>query len=94
MHEVEFINEAVPLEQPQRAIDSTPVNASIELLRFAQNLAGIKVLIGGLNDAQDGAALFGHADTALGEVGLQAARHFGLRKRHSTSPSLVATGRN
>jgi hypothetical protein len=35
-----------------------------------------------------------HADAALGEVGLQPARRFGLGKRHSMFSRSVASSRN
>jgi len=85
VHEVELVDEAVALEQTQGAIDGAAINAGIKALSFAKDLAGVQVLVGGLDHAQDGAALLGHADAALGEMRLQTAGDFGLRKGHDSS---------
>lgn len=79
VHEIEFVDEAVALEELEGAVDGAAVDAGIEFLGFAKKLSSVEMLRGGFHDAQDGAALLGHADSALGEVGLQAAGHLGLR---------------
>ena len=79
VHQVEFVDQPLPLEQPQGAVDRAAVDAGIDLLRLAQDLAGVQMLLGGFHHAQDGAPLLRHAEPALGEVGLESARHFGLR---------------
>ena len=76
VHQVEFVDQSLPLEQPQRAIDRAAIDAGIDFLRLAQNLAGVEVLAGSLHHAEDGASLLRHANSALGEVRLQSARHF------------------
>jgi hypothetical protein len=84
VHEVEFVDEPVALEQAQGAVDGAAIDAGIKALGFAQDLAGVQVLVGGFDNAQDGAALVGHADPALGKVRLETARDFGLRKGHDS----------
>lgn len=84
VHKVEFVNEAVALEQAQGAIDRAAVDARIEALRFSQNLAGVQMLVSGFDDAQDRTPLLGHANAALREVRLQTSGNFGLRKRHDS----------
>jgi hypothetical protein len=79
VHEIEFIDQAMPLEQTQGAIDGHAVNVRIEPPSVAQDLAGVEMLFGGLDHAQDGAALPGHAQAARHEFCLQASRSLGLR---------------
>ena len=79
VHEVEFVDKAMTLEQAQGAVHRTTVDAGVEFLGLAENLAGVEMLAGSLHDAEDGAALLRHADAAFGKVRLQAAGDFGLR---------------
>ena len=82
VHQVEFVDHAMAFQEPKRAVDGTTVDAGVQFLCLAQDLAGIEMLAGSLHHAQDCAALLGHPDSAFGKLGLQAARHFSLRKRH------------
>jgi hypothetical protein len=79
MHQIEFVNQSVALEQFQRAVDRAAVDAGVQFLRLAQKLSRIQMFGGRLHHAQNGSALLGHADSALGEVRLKAARNFCLR---------------
>ena len=82
------------LQEPQRAVDSAAIYAGIDLLRLAENLAGIEVLARCFHHAENGPALLGHAYSPLGKVGLQSARNFGLWQWHAMTPrlsQLVAT---
>src|SRR4051812_27852606 len=45
-----------------------------------------------LHHPEDGAALLSHADSTVGKMGLQSARHFCLRQRHVADSGVVATG--
>ena len=85
VQQVELVDEAVPFQQPQRAIDRHAINVGIDAYRLAQDLRCVQVLAGRLNDAQNYAALLRHADAARQQRRLQRARSFGLRKRHSVS---------
>lgn len=78
MHQVQFINQAVALQQVQCAIDSDPVNVGIKPSRLAQNLAGIEVLLSSLDYAQDRPALTSHAQSTGHQLSLQPAGLFGL----------------
>jgi len=82
VHQIEFVDHAVPFQKAKRAIDRTTVDAGVQFLRLAQDLAGIEVLTGGFHHAEDSAALLGHPDSAFGKLGLQASRHFSLRQWH------------
>jgi hypothetical protein len=64
MHQVKFIDQTVPLQQAERAIDGDPVDLRIKAASAPQQLAGIKVLFGGFDDAEDGAPLAGHAQSS------------------------------
>jgi hypothetical protein len=64
VHEIEFVHQAVSLEQTERAIDRYAVDMRIKFAGVTQNLARIKMLFGGLDHAQDGAALMRHAQAA------------------------------
>jgi len=94
VHQIEFIDQALPFQQAQCAVDGAAVDGGIDPLRLAQNLGGIQMLARRLHHAQDGAPLLGHANSAFREMGLQPARHFGLWEWHTSGTSLVATGRN
>ncbi len=61
VHEIEFINEPMSFEQSQGAVDGHAVNGGIHFSRAAKDLAGVKMLFGSFNDAENGAALAGHA---------------------------------
>jgi hypothetical protein len=70
VHQVEFVNKPLAFQQLQGAVDSAAVDAGIDLARLAQKLTGVEVLGGCFHDAENGATLLRHADSALGEVGL------------------------
>ena len=61
MHEVEFVNQSVTLEQSEGAVNRDPVNLRVQPASAPQQLAGIKVLFRGFHHAENGAALAGHA---------------------------------
>jgi hypothetical protein len=64
VHEVELVDKPVTLEQPQRPVHGDAVNLGINPLRPAQQLTGIKMLLGGFYHAQNGSALARHAKPA------------------------------
>jgi hypothetical protein len=57
VHQVEFVNEPVSLEQAQSAVHSHSVDAGVELARLLKDLRSIQVLLGGFYNSQDRAAL-------------------------------------
>ena len=85
VHQVKFVDQPLPLQQSQGAVHRAAVDAGIDLLRLPQNLAGVEMLVGGFDHAQNRVPLLRHADSALGEVRLQPARHFSLRKWHAAA---------
>lgn len=64
VHEVEFVNQAVALQEFQSAINRDPVNARIQTVGLAQDLASIQMLLGSFDHAQNGTALVGKANAA------------------------------
>ena len=61
MHEVEFVHQAVALQQVERAVNRDTIDLRIDFLRAAQNPGRIEVLLGRFDHAQDGFALASHA---------------------------------
>src|ERR1700730_9535223 len=51
VHQVELVDQAMTLEQIDGAVDGDPVDLRINLAGFAQDLAGVEVLFGGLHDS-------------------------------------------
>ena len=74
VHEVEFVNQAMALQQVQRPVDGDPVNLRIKFSRFAENLAGIQVLFCSFHHFEDGATLMRHAQATGHQFGLKASR--------------------
>jgi hypothetical protein len=53
VHEVKLVDQAMPFQQLERAIDRDAIDTRIELARMAQNLGSIQMLLGGFNHAKD-----------------------------------------
>jgi hypothetical protein len=83
VHEVQFIDQPMPFEQLQSAIDGHPVNSWIDFAGLAKKLAGVEMLLGSFHNAEDRAALAGHAQPARHKLSLQSAGLFSFRKRHT-----------
>lgn len=60
MHEIELIYKPVTLEQIERAIDRNSIDLRIQSTRLAENLAGVQMLLSGLDDTQNRTALARH----------------------------------
>jgi hypothetical protein len=87
VHQVEFVNQAVPLQQPQSPVHGAAVDAGIQLLGFAQKLGRIQVLRGSFHHAQNCPPLLGHADSAVGKMRLKPPGHFSLGQWHGERSS-------
>lgn len=61
MHKVEFVHQAVALQQVESAVNRDTIDLRIDFLRAAQNPGSIEVLLGRFDHAQDGFALASHA---------------------------------
>ena len=82
VHEIEFIDQSLALEEVKGAVDGDAIDLRIEFLGAAKNSGGIEVLLGGFDDTQDHFALAGHAKSAGHELGLETSGLLGLGKRH------------
>ena len=71
--QVEFIDQAVPLEHVHGAINGDTVNAGIEFLGPFENCPDVEVGLGVVHDFDQDFSLAGEADTVLLKSGLQAA---------------------
>src|SRR5215472_6971041 len=79
MHQVQFVDQALPFEQADGPVDGDAVDGRIDAPRFPQDLSRIQMLFGSLNDAQDGATLPGQTDAAVHQLRLEESGSFGLR---------------
>ena len=82
VHQVQFVDQSVSLQQTKRAVNRDSIDGGILALRFAQDLTGVEMAVGRLHDVQDGAALARDADAAAGEFRNQVSRSFSVRQRH------------
>jgi hypothetical protein len=82
VHQVEFVNQSVALEQLQSAINGNAVDSGIKFAGMPQDLRSIKVLLGGFDDAKNRAALPSQAKAARRQRSLQTSGSFSCRKGH------------
>ena len=66
MQEIEFVDEALTLQEIQRAIDGYAGYAWIEFLGALENFVGVEVAAGGVHDLEQDAALTREANAAGG----------------------------
>jgi hypothetical protein len=78
VQEIEFVDEALLLQQIDGAIDGDEVNLGIDFLRAGEDLIDVQVLFGGVHHLQDDAALAGEADATLAQGVLQAGGRGGV----------------
>ena len=74
VHQVQFVDESMALQQPKSAVYRAPVYARIDSLSLAQNLTRVEMFAGRFHHAENRAPLLRHADSALGKLRLQPAR--------------------
>jgi hypothetical protein len=60
MHQIQLIYKPVALEQIERAIDRNPIDLRIQSTCLAEDLAGVQMLLSGLDNTQNRAALARH----------------------------------
>lgn len=73
VQEIEFVDEAVALEQVESAINRDSMDAGIDFLRAFKNGAGIEVAFGVVHYFEENFSLAREAYAALFEGGLKAA---------------------
>jgi hypothetical protein len=66
MQQIQFVNEALLLQQVNRAVHRNEVNIRINSLGPGKNLIHVQVLLGVIHYLENHAALPGHADSARG----------------------------
>src|SRR5690348_12941217 len=74
MEQVEFVDQALMLEQVERAVDSDARDLRIDFPRARQDFPGVEMPRGGVHHLQDDAALAREADALPRELALQIAR--------------------
>jgi hypothetical protein len=70
VHQVQFVNQALSFQQADGPVHGNAVDLGIDAARFAQNLSGIEMLLGGFDNAQDGSTLAGQPYAAVHELRL------------------------
>lgn len=65
VHEIEFIDQAMPLEQLESPVNRTAIDRRVEAPRLAQDLRGIEMTRCRLDHLQDRLPLLGQPNSAL-----------------------------
>jgi hypothetical protein len=73
MEQVELVNKTLALEEIDGAVNRNEVDFRIDSLGAFKDLVDVEVLLGGVHDLENDAALAGQADAALAEGGLEMA---------------------
>ncbi len=73
MEEIEFVDETFFFEELDRTVDGDEMDFRTDLLGAIEDLIDVEVLLGGIHDLQNNAALAREADAALAKSGLQMA---------------------
>ena len=76
VEQIELVDQAVALQQVNRAIDRYAGDVRIDFLRAIQDFAGVKMAARGFHDLKQNAPLACEANPASAELTLQAARGF------------------
>jgi len=77
MEEIEFVDEAFFFEEVDGAIDGDEVDGGVHFLGASEDLVDVEVLLGGVHDFEDDAALAGESNSLFAESFLEAASGFG-----------------
>jgi hypothetical protein len=73
VQKIEFVDQAVALQQVERAINGDAMNARIDFHGAVEDRAGVEVALGAVHDLENNSALAREADAAFGEGFLKAA---------------------
>ena len=82
VHQVKLIHQPLALQEAQRPVYSHAIYVGVYPDGLTKDLRSVQVLLGSLDDAQDGAALPGEAYAAVHQLGLQESRGFSLGQGH------------
>ena len=77
VEEVEFVDETFALEEVDGAVDRDKMNFGTDFLGAVEDLVNVEMLLGGIHDLEDDAALAGETDAALSQSLLEMAGGFG-----------------
>jgi len=65
VQEIEFVDEALALEEIDGAVDGDQMNVGIDFLGAVENLVDVKMLLGRIHDLKDDAALASQTDATV-----------------------------
>lgn len=74
MEQVEFVNQALALEQVERAVDGDARDPRVHFLRTREDFSGVEMPRGGVHHLEDDAALAREANSLSRELALQIPR--------------------
>ena len=77
MEEIEFVDEAFFFEEIDGAVDGDEVYGGVHFLGALEDLVDVEVLLGGVHDLEDDAALASEANSLFAESFLEMAGGFG-----------------
>jgi hypothetical protein len=77
VEEIELVDETFFFEEVDGAVDGDEMDFGADFLRAIEDLIDVEVLLGGVHDLEDDAALASEADAALAEGVLEMADGFG-----------------
>ena len=77
VQQVKLVNEALLLQQVDRAVDGDEVNFRADFLSAIEDLINVEVLLGSVHDLKNDAALASKTNTALTQGVLKMAGGFG-----------------
>ena len=77
MEKIEFIDEALALEEIDGAVNGDEVDFRINFLGALEDLVDVEMLLGGIHDLKNDATLAGDTNAALAQGGLEMAGGLG-----------------
>ena len=77
VEEIEFVDEAFFFEEVDGAVDGDEVHGGVHFLGALEDLVDVEVLLGGVHDLEDDAALASEANSLFAESFLEMAGGFG-----------------
>src|SRR5579864_1539507 len=82
VHQVELVDQAIALQQLERAVHGDLVNSGIDSPRLGQDLGRVQMLLCGFHHAENSSPLVGEPKSVRDQGCLQTPRGFSLWKRH------------
>jgi hypothetical protein len=94
VEEVELVDEAFFLEEVDGAVDGHEVDGGVHFLGASEDLIDVEVLLGGVHDFEDDAALAGEANSLFAESFLQVAGGLGGVDAFAGRDAMCGRGRH